>query len=335
MSLTTMAKTLAGEIPNVSEILARNKINEALGKVYDETSWSFQEQTSGWLCPGLVSSRGTATVQQYSPYVIGDAAATASWAAIQSGTPLLTQLQYRDPSYALYDIIAYNTTANPPFATLTLDRPWMEPTKGPGQPFFIYQAYFVAPVQDFRAFIEMRDTIDNAEVDTWSLSREDLAAIDPQRTQFGPMVPEYVIPIGQDTRVGSATLGFPRFELWPHVLATMPFSFSYDRRGPQLVNPGDEPPYPLTDELLTWRSKEVLYQFKEAQKGEEVQRGSGANWMLLAEGAHKEYLDVLKKIRAIDGNLHRKFTTRKRTWMENDGYSTNVLGALNIGRGNF
>jgi len=332
MSLTTMAKTLVLEVPGVSEILARNKINEALGKIYDETSWSFQEQTGAWLTPGMQSSVGTTTVQQGSPIVIGDAAATASWAAITS--VFITTLQYRDPAYSLYNIIGYDTSVNAPFATLTLDRPWMEPTQGPGQPFFMYQAYFPSPVQDFRTFVEIRDTIDGAEVDFWTMSQEDLALEDPQRTQYGPTVPMFVVPIGQDSRPGSATLGFPMFEVWPHILSIMPLSFTYDRRGPQLA-PDDIPPYPLTEEALTWRTKEVLFQFKEAQKGEQVARGSGANWMLLSEAAHKEYAEVLKKIRAIDANLHRKFVTRKRIRAENDGYSTNVLGQLNIGRGNF
>src|ERR1035438_1849405 len=92
MSLATMAKSLAGgEIPGVAETLAKNKINEALGKIYDETDWSFQTQYDGWLASGLMANVGTTTVTPYSNQVIGDATASAIWAGL-TGLPLITQL---------------------------------------------------------------------------------------------------------------------------------------------------------------------------------------------------------------------------------------------------
>ena len=83
-----------------------------------------------------------------------------------------------------------------------------------------------------------------------------------------------------------------------------------------------------------WRTKEVLYQFKEANKGEDVQRGSGANWQFLAEAAADEYKECLKYIKAIDANLHRDFVTRKKRLSpaSYEGYSTQRLGQLNVGR---
>ena len=331
MSYRSMARTLVGEIPGVAESLAKTKINEALGKIYDETDWSFQTQYSGWLNPGLVASVGTVTVTPFSNVVIGDAAATAAWAAITS--PLITVLQFRNPSYSLYNIIGYDTTTNAPFATLTLDRPWMEPVTGAGQAYWIYQAYFTVPVADFRKFVAILDTTNNAPVLFSELSQDDLSFQDPQRLQFGPAVPTYAVPYGVDQRPQSSTLGYAMYEIWPHNLSYMPYSFSYKRRGALLVNPLDTVPYPLTDELVTWRAKEVLYQFKEAQKGEQVQRGSGANWQFLAEMANAEYKAVLKQIRAVDANLHRDFVTRaNKNQPPSDGYSTMTTGLLNIGR---
>lgn len=333
MSFLTMAKTLTGEIPNVSEKLVKNKINEALQKIYDETDWSFQTNYNGWLAPGLVSNVGTTTVTPYSDQIIGDAVASAAWAALV-GRPLLTELQYRDPSYSLYNIIAYDTSSNAPFGTLTLDRPWMEPTSGAGQTFQIYQAYFPVPVLDFNKFIEIRDTIDGSPVDFLGMSQDDLSLEDPQRLQFGPSVPTFAVPYGADNRPDSSTPGYTMYELWPHVLARMPYSFSYKRQGPLLVKNGDLLLNPLTEELVTWRTKEVLYQYKEAQKGEQVQRGSGADWRFLAEAAGAEYKARLKQVRAKDANLHRDFLTRKNrvSQAQRDGFSTNLLGNLNIGR---
>ena len=335
MSLITMAKSLAeGEIPGVSLALARNKLLEAFAKILDETDWSFQKKEGGWLAPGLVASLGTTTVTQYSNQVIGDATASAIWAGL-SGMPLITQLQYRDPSYSLYNIIAYDVTTNAPFGTLTLDRPWMEPTKGPGQTYYMYQAYFPVPFSDFRKFVEIRDTTYEAPLDWLSLSQEDLALEDPQRVIFGPNVPTYAVPWGTDQRPGSSTYGNIVYELWPHVLSIMPYSFSCKRDGTALlVNQSDTVPAPLTEELLMWRAKEVLCQFKEAQKGEMVQRGAGANWMLLAEAAKKEYDARLKQVRRKDMNLHNEFQTRpiSDNTRSSDGYSTMRTGLLNIGR---
>lgn len=334
MSFITMAKGLAqGEIPGVSLELVKAKINDALGKIYDETVWSFQLGNSGgFLIPGLVASLGTVTTTPGSATVIADAVATAAWALVNPKTALTT-LQFRNPSYALYDVIAYNPAGSPPFATLTLDRPWAEPAKGPGQNYYIYQAYFPVPVSDFRSFVEIRDTTDGDYVSFTGLSQDDLSVQDPQRVIFGPALPTYAVPFGIDQRPGSPTLGFLRYEIWPHILSVWPLSFTYKRRGALLVAPGDTVPYPLTEELVTFRAKEVLYQYKEAQKGEQVQRGSGADWRFLSEMARKEYVECLKKIRAIDANLHRDFLTRPKRRPEStqDGFSTNRLGQLNVG----
>lgn len=333
-----MAKSLFGEIPGISLPFARTKLNEALGKIYDETDWSFQTQYANWLTPALVAT-GTVTVAQYNNQVIGDSAASSIWAT----TPRITSLQFRNPSYSLYNITTYDITSNPPFGTLTLDRPWLEPVTGAGQPYQMYQAYFPVPVADFRKFLEIRDTTNNAPVNFWDLSQADLSLMDSQRLTFGPAVPTYAVQYGTDMRTGSSTLGYDMYEIWPHVLSNIAYSFSYKRRGPLLVNPADTVPYPLTEELVMWRAKEILYQFKEAQKGEQMLRGSGANWLMLAEFAQREYKGkdgvggLLKKIRAIDANLHRDFVTRRNAVRPapSDGYSPMGGGLVNIGRGNF
>ena len=333
MSYVSMAKTLAnGEIPGVALSLAKTKINDALGVIYDETDWSFQSRYGGWLNPGLKANTGTVTVTPYSDQVIADATATAAWAGIT--TPLITLLQFRTLPYSLYNIIGYDTTTNAPFATLTLDRPWLEPVTGAGISYLIYQAYFAVPVQDFRKFLYIMDTTFNAPVSSTKYSLADLATIDPQRIRFGPTVPTYAIAMGADQRPQSSTLGYPMFEIWPHNLSLMPYTFGYKRRGPQLVNPADEVPAPLTDELVLHRAREILYLYKMAQRGEELRRGSGADWAFLSQASAAEYNKLLKQIRAIDANLHQDFVTRgfSQSRSPRDGYSTNVLGQLNVGR---
>lgn len=330
MSFGSMAQTLRGEIPGVALSFARTKLNEALNLTYDVTEWSFQTQYAGWLNPGLVASVGTFSSTPYENTVTGDAAASAAWADI--GEEFITTYQFRNPAYSLYNIIGYDDS-DPSAIVLTLDRPWMEPTEGPGQTYWIYQAYFPVPVQDFRKFIEIRDTTNNAPVLFNKLSQDDLSVRDAQRLVFGPTVPTYAVPWGVDQRPESATVGFLLYEIWPHNLSYMPYSFSYDRRGPSLVNSTDTVPYPLDEELIEHRARELIYLFKEAQKGENVQRGSGADWKFLAEYSGKKYAEKLKTIRAIDANLHRKFVTHsKRSANSGEPYSTERLGQLNIGR---
>jgi hypothetical protein len=79
-----------------------------------------------------------------------------------------------------------------------------------------------------------------------------------------------------------------------------------------LVNSTDTVPYPLTDELLKWRTYEVLYIFKEAQRGENLERGRGANWQFLAKAAHDEYKDTLRQCRIMDKHQIDLYFTKAR-----------------------
>ncbi len=311
MPFANMAFSLVGEVPGMEMPLAQSKINEALGHVYDSLIWSFQFKEDGWFTPGLqfgsptaTASSGTITATRFSNQVVGDATAAALWVAYQNaGTmPLLTQYQLRCPRYSLYNIIAFDGVN-----TFTLDRVWMDPD-GAGLQYMVYQAYFPVPVSDFKRFLEIRDTTNAAPIDFWSLSRVDLSLRDPQRTVYNQ--PGYCVPYEADSRAGSATLGNMLYELWGHPLSELPYTFSYLRRGSLLSLPTDTLPYPLTEELVMWRAKEVSYQWKEAQKGDGLARGSGANWLLLADMASKRFVRELKVIADRDRDMVQTYFNR-------------------------
>jgi hypothetical protein len=156
---------------------------------------------------------------------------------------------------------------------------------------------------------------------------------DPQRTVFNQ--PGYVVPYEADARTGSPTLGNMLYELWGHPLSRLPYTFSYLRRGALLSLPSDTVPYPLTDELIMWRAKEVAYQWKEGQKGEGIQRGAGADWRFLAERAEKEFTKHLKIIADRDRDLVQAYIT-KYTGGGSGGYFgqpfATINGGLNVGR---
>lgn len=330
MSFLRMASRLQGDVPGIAREQARLALGDALTKIYQDRSWSFQTAYAGWLAGKVLLSNGTFTVAQYNNQVIADATATALIAGL-IGRPFITELQYRDPQRSPYNIVAIDYTTNAPFATLTLDRFWMEPTSGPGQPYMIYQCYFPAPAINFRGFQEIRDTTDAARINFWGKSQADLARDDPQRLTFG--TPGYCVEWGPDLRPGSSTYGFRLYELWPQQLSLVPYSFSYEYDGPMLVNPTDTVPYPLTEELLLWRAKEDLYDYAEANKDPKAERGAGANFQYLAQRAHSQYEEILEKITAVDANLRNDLLIQTDSlagaWGQ-DAYSTRT-GGLNVG----
>jgi hypothetical protein len=337
MSLNTMARRMCLEVPKMVDTYAVTLLQEALIDIYKMRMWSFQLKTSGWLTPGLLfpggpgTSVGTVTVTPYSPKVIGDATSSAAWQTYIAGgnQPLFTQLQFRSPYYSLYNIIAVDTTSNPPFTTLTLDRPWLEPG-GTQQSYMIYQAYFPVPVSDFKRFLSARDTTNNYPMDYWSKSQKDLAVNDPERTIFDD--PNYFVPFEQDTRLGSATFGNMLYELWPHPLSVLPYTYQFLRQGPPLVLPSDTVPYPLTEELVLWKAKASAFLYKEAQKGEDVARGSGADYKFLSGAAEAQFKGKLKPIKDHDRDLVELYWTKYRLDPYNEGEPyANINGGLNIG----
>lgn len=342
MSFNGMVHEMLGDIPGLNVPQVETALNRALKLIYDEQRWSFQVKENGWLTPGLLGglpptlpyqSPGAITVVPYSTTIYGDAVATAVWAALV-GRPFLTEQQVRVPAYSLYNIINYYAPGDNPddpgteFATLVIDRPWMEPAQT-NAVYMIYQAYYPTGSDTFRKFGVIRDTTNNAWVNFWQRDQQWLSVNDPQRTVFD--IPTYAVPYEVDQRPGSATLGQMLYELWPHPLQKLPYTYTYIHQGPLLKKPADIVPYPLNEELVLWRGKEVLFLFKEAQKGDQMERGSGADWRFLAGEAHEQYTMRLKSVKLLDAGLGDLYWSKfNRSAIDSDGYET-MIGTLNVG----
>ena len=309
-------------------------VRRALEAIYNQTDWSFQKGFAGWLAPGVLFNTGTFTTTPYSNQVIADATATAALRAY-TGLPLITQLQYRNPAFAIYDIVGYDyNTIHAGFVTLTLDRPWMEPGKGTGQPYYIYQHYFVSPVQDFRKWIAIQDFTNDQPLDFWSLTRADLANLDPQRQDQS--LPTNVVPAGIDQRPNSSTSGWQRFELYPWQGNPCPYTLSYRRMGQLPSTLSDwmtmAPAAPITENMVEFKAKEILLQDKSAEM-EEKTPGSGKGMMLLADMAQKKYFEYFGQVLSIDLNLDGENMTRTHQpgkWQGGQSYAT-MGGRLNLG----
>lgn len=213
-------------------------------------------------------------------------------------------------------------------AIIVLDRPWMEPLQVMSG-YMAYVAYFAAP-PGFKRWFAVRDTTNNNSMDWWSKSQINLADDDAERTIFDQ--PFYVVPFQQDNRAGSATTGQMLFELWPHPITELPYTFHCQANWPPLVNNNDTVPYPLTEELVKMRAYEMLSLWKESQKGDEMERGSGSNWQFLAKAYRDEYQNRLKECRIMDRHLVDLYFTKARKNAPYGGEPfSNVSGQLNVG----
>lgn len=324
MAFIDMAKEIQGWMGSVPISLAKTLVNRSLEKIYETNNWSFQIQESGWFTPGEFQG-GTITTTLGSNQIVGDATAQAVWNALPAQFPI-TQMQIRLPAYALYDVVFYN----PGTGTLTIDRPWAEPS-GTGQTFMLYQAYFTSPVQDFKRWLAVRDFTNAASLIWWEWKQTDLDLWDPQRTVYN--LPDHVVPYKVDTRAGTSTSGWLRFELYPHQLAQLPYSLYFLRKGPTLVNNADTVPYPLSEKLVLSRARMLNYEYKEAQKGEQVARGSGADWKFLYQAANAEFQDEMKDIRKVDRDMYDQYIKklRRKTPANGAPYYSSVTGQANVG----
>jgi len=323
MSLASMIAEQRGVVPNYSAALARTHLFNAWTDVRNLRGWSFQVGNTGYSIPGLVNA-GSVTVTLGSPFVIGDAAASAAWATASTAVSLITQRQFRTGQGTIYNIIAYDTTTHTPFGTLTLDRPWIDSYYlGSGQAYSIYQPYIVSPVQKFQAwefFLDVRNVI-HLDVNNTRGIWEKINEADPQRQIFSN--PGNLIPHGTDTRAGtaangssvqSATYGYPIFELYPQPQSIYVYQVGYSWDGPDLTNlPNQEAvPFPMTEHLVKTLARVKAYEYAEANRDPSYPRGSGADYRFLMSAAQDQYKDQLKEIRSKDRDIYDAWSNQMK-----------------------
>jgi hypothetical protein len=80
------------------------------------------------------------------------------------------------------------------------------------------------------------------------------------------------------------------------------------------------------------RALEMACLWREGQKGDEMERGSGANWQFLAKAHHEEYKDELRQIRIMDRHLCDLYFTKARMNAPCDGQPDSYTGnQANVG----
>ncbi len=301
MALGDMIGDVQGSVPGMDAAQARTIINEAWADVRRLGGWSWQLLETGFTVPGMLST-GTVTLQFGSPTVTGDVNAQAAWATASQYGSLITQRQFRSGGVSgagtFYDIIGYDSGAG----TLTLNRPFSDPLTSltgpvPTQEYSIYQPYIVAPCSDFERWLSVYD-IANAG---WLMVRGDRREVgrtDPQRQIFSN--PDRLLALGQDTRVGSSTLGWQRYELWPGPQNQYLYQIWGTRFGPNLVNLSDTLPVGIPESMVKSRARARCYEQAEANKDPANPRGAGADFRFLMGASMKQYEHELQFARLRD-----------------------------------
>jgi hypothetical protein len=307
MALENMASDLVGWVPKISKDLAYTLVNDAWMDVRNDRLWSFQLGEDGINSPNVISN-GTVTVTLGINTVTLDATGSASVTGLFN--PLLTQRQFRVQGFSIYSVISANF-AIPSAVVLTLDRTYVDPT-GTGLPFQIYQAYYPAPVADFKRYIDWRDMVNGFWLDVHSTRRE-VNMGDPQRLYYD--FPYWVLSDGLDQRgagtsTPSATLGFPWHELYPNPLSAISYMRWWVRTGADLVNPSDTLPYPITEKLVKARSRMLAYQWAEGNRDATIPRGQTADYKFLYAAAEAEYKTELRLIGLKDRDIVDLFLSR-------------------------
>lgn len=299
MSWQSMSLELSTNTP-VPFPYAKTLVNRAWKDVQGRNLWSFLFGDAAIPTPNPVSS-GSVTVVLGSSVVIADANATTAWAGIGLVMPITTR-QFRVNQGTIYNIIAYETVTHAPFATITLDKPYVDPTLGVGTGYCIYGVYFNAPTQDFLWWESVRDPISGYPLKT-TLTREFVDKADPQRFQAG--WPRGFIPYQVNSQPGNF-FGYPMYEIWPAPLNNYTYVGTYFRKGAVFQNPTDTVFPTLGEDVVMELAKMYAYEWCEANRDKVPAAAARADFRFLMGKSRKGYEDLLNKYILQDSELSHR-----------------------------
>ena len=337
MAFIDLKAELAQSIPGLSRIYAGTLVKRALQRVLDSNLWSFQLQQYGFSTPNVMTA-GTISIPTPvlgGTTIIGDATATAAWLNLPFYF-LPTVQQIRANGYSIYSIIAYDNGQDPvnspnyPFATLTLDRPFIDPLPFTTDVAYqMFQAYIPAPPQ-FKRWLTVADMFNCWALDVWT-SRRSIDIRDPARLYTSD--PNYILPYGTDARPGSATFGQMLYELYPNPQTAISYQCYYVSQGPQLVNNSDTLPYPLSEDLILSQARCYAYEWAESRKDVMAAKGSGANYSNLLKEAKADHLNFLKTTRLLDKDQVDSFMVNMNDFVSSYKmpYFNAAIGRANMG----
>ena len=250
MSWASMALELSGSTP-VPYPFALTLIQRAWLDIQDSFLWSFLWGDAAIPTP-VPTAAGTVTTTIGSALVVGDATASAAWAALPIGPLAITLQQFRVGQGTIYSIIAYDGVS-----TITLNQPYVDPSQGAGIGYQIYGVYYNAPVANFLWWETFTDPISGYPIST-TFARETQMMLDPQRFQAG--WPKAVLPYKINTTPGNF-LGYPMVEIWPAPLNGYTYIGTYFCSAAPFVNLTDTVNPMLGEDVVLAQAKYRVYEW--------------------------------------------------------------------------
>lgn len=299
--LIDMTSELTQLVPGMSRVRAKKLINRAFKIVQDSCLWSFQLGQGGFSTPELTYEGSISVPFLGSNQMIGDAAATAAWQALPFYWAPTVQ-QIRAKGYSIYSILAMDLTINPPYATLILDRPFVDPLPyWTGVGYQMFQAYIPAP-KGFKRWLSFTDMFNQWAIDYWTSRRTD-DQLDPTRQYTSN--PTQALALGQDRRGAgtdyqSATFGQILYEMYPNPQTEIAYQTYYVAEFPYLVNNSDTLPPPLDESLIISKALSWAYRDAEARRDIMAAKGTTGNYLALKKDTEADFLARLKTLRLLD-----------------------------------
>lgn len=330
MSFGTMAAELTGVVTNMPPDYCKTVVNRAWMDIQRKNLWSWLLFDGNWTAPAIVNG-GLATVTSGSSAVTVDATAAAAINAIGLTPSSVTQRQFRVGIGTIYNIRAWDNTSN----TLTLDRNYQEASGTTA--YMIYQVYFAAPVQDWKAWISVRDIVNFNNLIT-TKTRQFFDLKDPQRSIY--YLPTHVAPYTLDMNPNNPTYQYQLFELWAQPTFNLTYQLWGVRRGTPLVNAGDTLPPSIGEDCVMSLARYYSYGWGEANWKPEW--GPKPNFaFLMREELNNDrryptglFNRLYREYRMQDRELVNNYIgdlRRRWTWPTAEGWYSSVAGVASPG----
>lgn len=299
MSWQTMANELVGQTP-VDPMFALTLVNRAWKEVQRSYLWSFLWSDVAIPTP-VPTNGGTVTLTRGLNTVVGDATARAAWAGIGIVNPITTQ-QFRISTGTFYNIIQYQDNVPTGFATITLDRLYVDPAAGALQTYNIQQVYFNAPFKSFIWWDTFKDPITGYNLAT-TMTRGEVDDRDPMRETID--IPAAVIPYRINQQAGNFN-GFPMYEMWPGPQNGLTYVGEAYLAETGFVLPTDTVRAPLDEDIVIEQAKIQAYEWAELNKNKLMPIQRTGDFKFAIGKAEKKYEKLLNTyILRDEGFSHR------------------------------
>lgn len=205
-------------------MMAKRWVRDRYRKVCEKQIWSFKVGRSAFGTSDIYST-GTLTLTNGSATVTGS---STVWTAAMVGRQLKV-------NGFVFNITAFGSTTS-----ITIDQAWLGPTTAL-LTYSIVTAYITPSPTDFHAFYSVIDPSNSWKLHL-SFTAADLDRIDARRSSAGT---PYIVA---NNTYNSSQVA--RYELWPHPTVQKMYTYSYERRIPDLADTDTPPPIIRSDILV-------------------------------------------------------------------------------------